>query len=167
MFFCEFITEAFTQRSQSALGTGAPKLKPAFHVRSPSYLKSLIESLPIHLAERARLYGLGRVRGLGTESNATASSPGLPTHSDLPVVYWTHHAMRHDENPALEVASQLAQKLGSTLLVYYGISENYRFASDRHHLFSLQGARDLQQNCRSKGFGWWRTLIGEIIEFRR
>ena len=40
------------------------------------------------------------------------------------------------------------------LLVYHSISEHYEFASDRHHLFMLQGARDVQANFRESGISY-------------
>ncbi len=61
------------------------------------------------------------------------------------VLYWMRTAIRADENQALLVAIQFANRLGLPLLVYQGLSERYPFASDRHHTFVLQGARDVQQ----------------------
>lgn len=61
------------------------------------------------------------------------------------VLYWMHNAIRGHENPALDVASQLARQNGLPLLVYHGLSEKYPFASDRHHAFILQAARDVQR----------------------
>ena len=83
--------------------------------------------LPSPLAERTRLLGCKQ-----------ASSEG-----DF-VLYWMRTAIRTDENPALNVAIELANQLGLPLLVYQGLSERYPFASDRHHTFVLQGARDVQ-----------------------
>ena len=54
-----------------------------------------------------------------------------------------HHALRADENPALEIAIDLAQQNGLPLLVYLGLSEDYPYASDRLHTFFLQGLRDV------------------------
>ena len=64
------------------------------------------------------------------------------------ILYWMHHAMRVNENPALEVAAALANRLELPLFVYQGLSEDYAFASDRHHTFILQGARDVQRALR-------------------
>jgi photolyase PhrII len=98
---------------------------------------SLLEQLPPHLAERTRL---------------------LPGQSFDPrrkrVVYWTHHALRSDENPALDVAIFMAQRLGLPLLVYQGLSEKYQYASDRHHTFILEAARDLQQSYAKLGINF-------------
>ena len=97
-------------------------------------LPSLIGNLPKHLSERTWLRSHGRFRRAGKW-----------------VLYWTHHALRTDENPALDVAISLAHGLGLPLLVYQGLSEEYRFASNRHHTFILEAARDLQVNYAKLG----------------
>lgn len=62
-----------------------------------------------------------------------------------------HNAIRGHENPALDLAMQLAHQNGLPLLVYHGLSEKYPFASDRHHAFILQGARDVQRELAEMG----------------
>jgi photolyase PhrII len=59
------------------------------------------------------------------------------------VLYWMRNAVRGHENPALSVSVRLANQLGVAPIVLYGISNSYPYASDRHHAFKLQGARDL------------------------
>ncbi|MCA9131398.1 MAG: deoxyribodipyrimidine photo-lyase, partial [Planctomycetales bacterium] len=70
------------------------------------------------------------------------------------VLYWTHHALRVDENPALDVARHLAHHLNLPLLIYQGLSERYRFASDRHHTFILEAARELQAAYEKLGIAY-------------
>jgi photolyase PhrII len=96
-------------------------------------------SVPIYLAERARL------------ASAPGHNPLTVSHDRRLVLYWTHHALRVDENPALDMARWWAAQLDLPLLVYQGISEDYAFASDRHHLFMLEAARDLQAAYRELG----------------
>lgn len=67
------------------------------------------------------------------------------------VLYWMHNAVRGHENPALDVAICLARQNGLPLLVYHGLCETYPFASDRHHAFILQGARDVQRELAGRG----------------
>jgi photolyase PhrII len=67
------------------------------------------------------------------------------------VLYWMRTAMRATENPALDVALAAASALDLPLLVYQGLSERYPFASDRHHLFVLQGARDVALQLQRRG----------------
>ena len=88
---------------------------------------SLLTSLPNALAERTRAIG-------GEGFNCSGEF----------ALYWMRSAIRVDENQALQVAVEFANRLGLPLLVYQGLSERYPFASDRHHTFILQGAQDVQ-----------------------
>ncbi|MEM9410795.1 MAG: FAD-dependent oxidoreductase [Planctomycetota bacterium] len=92
----------------------------------------MLQELPVSIFERVRTLQHGDHQG------------------DL-VVYWMRNAIRIDENPALEVAKYLAVKIGKPLLIYHAISEHYEYASDRHHTFILEGARDVQKSCESIG----------------
>ena len=75
-----------------------------------------------------------------------------PLRSDRPMVlYWMRIAMRGHDNPALEAALHLAHALDRPLLVYQGLSERYPFASDRHHRFILEGARDVAAELAERG----------------
>ncbi len=100
----------------------------------------MLESLPEHLLERTRIHD-GKV----VEDNA--SSRKL-------VLYWMRTAVRSDENPALDVARWIAHRQGIPLLVYHAISEHYEYASDRHHTFMLQGARDVQRQFAELGISY-------------
>ena len=87
----------------------------------------------------------------------------LPTHlaervvqpSEAPVagsfvLYWMRIAVRGHENPALDTAIAAANQLGVPLLVYHAVSERYPYASDRHHTFILEGARDVAHELRAR-----------------
>jgi len=67
------------------------------------------------------------------------------------VLYWTHHALRAHENPALDVAATLAVALDLPLLIYQGLGGRHRYNSDRHHRFILESARDLDAELASLG----------------
>ena len=66
------------------------------------------------------------------------------------VLYWMCTAMRAYENPALDVAIEMANHLQVPVLIYQGLSERYPYASDRHHQFILEGARDVQIQCKKR-----------------
>lgn len=70
------------------------------------------------------------------------------------VLYWMRVAMRSQDNPALEAALTLAQALDRPLLVYQGLSERYPFASDRHHRFILEGAREVASTLAERGVAY-------------
>lgn len=110
----------------------------------PAPLSGSVYALPLHLLERIRVVSKNR--------DSKSHAPGEPRIlSGGPIVYWTHHAQRTDENPALDIAIELSIALDRPLLVYQGLSERYRYASDRHHWFQLQAARDLSQEYRAMG----------------
>ncbi len=82
-----------------------------------------------------------------------ACNAHAPNHDGEFVLLWLHHAVRRDQNPAIDVAIASAHALGKPLLIYQGLAGNHRFNSDRHHAFILQGAHDLagrltQENIR-------------------
>lgn len=93
-----------------------------------------IDELPTHLADRCRI----------AHDAPVAGSNGY-------VLYWMCSAVRTDENPALDTAILLARHLDVPLLVYHGLSQSYPWASDRHHTFVLQGARDVQRQFAERG----------------
>ncbi len=101
------------------------------------HIDELRESLPAALKERTRL--------LGRE--------GVNSDGEF-VLYWMRTAIRSDENPALNAAMHFANRMGSPLLVYQGLSERYPFASDRHHTFILEGARDVQRALAEKNIAY-------------
>ena len=92
---------------------------------------------------------IDRAEGLDA-SQRTSVAGVLPAF----VLYWMRTAVRADENPALDVARYLANEMGCPLLVYHGLSDDYEFASDRHHTFMLEGARDVQSQLRSLGIDY-------------
>ncbi|MBL8855112.1 MAG: FAD-dependent oxidoreductase [Planctomycetaceae bacterium] len=131
--------------------------------------------LPDHLRERARWCSrdmadsrdiaasrdvvasgwghLGRADSQACELPADNSSLGSSSDGDM-VLYWMRTAVRVDENPALDVAVWVADYLGLPLLVYHGISDDYEYASDRHHRFMLEGARDVQEQFKRLGISY-------------
>lgn len=70
------------------------------------------------------------------------------------MLYRMRNALRVDENPALDVAILVSEQLQVHSLIYQGLSENYRFASDGHRSFILQGAADVAAECDAKGLSY-------------
>ena len=60
-------------------------------------------------------------------------------------------AIRADENPALDLAVFAANELDLPILVYQAVSERYPYASDRHHTFIVEGAKDVQRAFTKRG----------------
>lgn len=96
------------------------------------------ELLPDHLAERVTDHSAG------PRTNARGEF----------VLYWMRTAVRAHENPALDVALRAARELRVPVFVYHALSERYPYASDRHHTFILEGARDVEAECAQRGVGY-------------
>ena len=96
----------------------------------------LLANLPQYLDERVRVQAEG--------SKSTGQF----------VLYWMRSAIRTDENPALDVAISIADRLQLPLLVYQALSQHYEYASDRHHTFILEGARDVQWKFSELGISY-------------
>ena len=64
------------------------------------------------------------------------------------ILYWMRTAVRVDYNPALVTALELGKKYDKPVLVYHAVSERYPYASDRHHTFIIEGARDISKKMR-------------------
>jgi photolyase PhrII len=69
------------------------------------------------------------------------------------VLYWARTAVRAYENPALNTALTVAAALNLPVFVYHALSERYPYASDRHHMFILEGARDFAAQLTARGIG--------------
>lgn len=96
------------------------------------------DSFPSHLAERITDH----------------SAPSASASTGQFVIYWMRTAVRAHENPALDVALTAAQQLGVPVFVYHALSEKYPYASDRHHTFILEGARDVEAECAARDIGY-------------
>ncbi|MEQ8967353.1 MAG: NAD(P)-binding protein [Azospirillaceae bacterium] len=70
------------------------------------------------------------------------------------VLYWMRTAVRGHDNPALDAALALARALGLPAFVYHALDERYPYASDRHHTFILEGARDVAAELAARGIGY-------------
>jgi photolyase PhrII len=96
-----------------------------------SLLSSIFDNLPPWLHTRCRVSG-------------SASNPnGM-------ILYWMRFAMRDHENPALDVALWLADALTLPVQVVQVLAYDAPYASDRHHLFFIEGARDVAQALRRR-----------------
>jgi len=96
------------------------------------------DAFPDHLAERITDH---------SAANASVTNGAF-------VIYWMRTAVRAHENPALDVALTAGQRLGLPVFVYHALSEKYPYASDRHHTFILEGARDVEAECAARGVGY-------------
>src|SRR4051812_7540519 len=76
---------------------------------------------------------------------------GPPRPSAKCVVYWMQRAMRIHDNPALDVAVDVANILDLPVVVFFSVIPNYPNANLRHYHFTQQGLRDVEQDAAERG----------------
>jgi deoxyribodipyrimidine photo-lyase len=82
------------------------------------------------------------------------------------VVYWMQRAMRITDNPALDVAVDVANVLGLPVLVYFQVIPSYPNANLRHYHFMQQGLRDVAADAAERGVGFvLRRTPARLEEF--
>ena len=67
------------------------------------------------------------------------------------VLYWMQSTHRLEENWALRAAIRTANRLKRPLVIHQGLDPSYPHASDRHHTFILQGARETARRAAQCG----------------
>ncbi len=67
------------------------------------------------------------------------------------VVYWMQASQRARWNQALEYAIQQANEHERPLIVYFGLTDDYPEANDRHYRFMLEGLIETERRLRERG----------------
>lgn len=69
-------------------------------------------------------------------------------------VYWMQQSQRTHYNHALEYSIDLANRLGLSLVVYFGLTTSYPEANLRHYAFMLQGMKEVVEALEARHIGW-------------
>jgi len=67
------------------------------------------------------------------------------------VLYWMQAAQRVEYNHALEYAIQQANQREKSLVVFFGLTDAYPDANERHYYFMLQGLREVENDLKKRG----------------
>ncbi|MEW6535535.1 MAG: deoxyribodipyrimidine photo-lyase [Candidatus Auribacterota bacterium] len=68
----------------------------------------------------------------------------------LYVVYWMQASQRAEYNHALEYAIREANKRDLPLVVFFGITDSFPEANERHYFFMLEGLRETQETLAKR-----------------
>jgi deoxyribodipyrimidine photo-lyase len=79
---------------------------------------------------------------------------GLPLGDGRAVVYWMQRAQRVLDNPALELAIEIANLLNLPVVIYFSVNDKYPNANLRHYHFMQQGLRDVAADAAELGVGF-------------
>jgi deoxyribodipyrimidine photo-lyase len=69
------------------------------------------------------------------------------------VAYWMQASQRAECNHALEYAIDRANELRKPLIVFFGLTEKYPEANERHYRFMLEGLKEVREALDSRGIG--------------
>jgi deoxyribodipyrimidine photo-lyase len=70
------------------------------------------------------------------------------------VIYWMQASQRVLDNHALEFAVRKANKLGQSVVVFFGLTESFPEANARHYLFLLEGLRETAKSLEKRGIAF-------------
>jgi deoxyribodipyrimidine photo-lyase len=67
------------------------------------------------------------------------------------VLYWMQASQRTEYNHALEYAIIKANELRQPVIVFFGITDDFPEANERHYTFMLEGLREVKQSLEKRG----------------
>lgn len=85
------------------------------------------------------------------DPRVTVRSGLAPNPEGRAVVYWMQRSQRGTDNPALELAINVANALARPVIVFFGLHPRYPGANLRHYAFLIEGLADLARDVESRG----------------
>jgi len=67
------------------------------------------------------------------------------------VLYWMQASQRSEDNHALEFAIDQANDLGKPVIAFFGLTDDYPDANERHYSFMLDGLREVKRSLEDRG----------------
>jgi deoxyribodipyrimidine photo-lyase len=67
------------------------------------------------------------------------------------VLYWMQASQRAEYNHALEYSIEKSNKFNRPLLAYFGITNSYPEANERHYYFMIEGLKEVQEALEIRG----------------
>ncbi len=90
--------------------------------------------------------------------------------SGIYVLYWMQASQRTEYNHALEYAISKANELNRPLLVFFGITDSYPEANERHYYFMMEGLKEIQTSLEARGIKlviWHESPEIGVVELSR
>ncbi len=91
---------------------------------------------------------------LSADPRVTIRRPGAPDPNGRCVVYWMQRSQRALDNPALDVAVEVANTLRQPVVIFFAPVPFYPHANLRHYAFLAQGIPDIAERARKRGIGF-------------
>lgn len=94
------------------------------------------------------------LEALSSDPRVTVRRPGKPDPKGRCVVYWMQRVQRALDNPALDVAVEVANALQQPVVIFFAPVPFYPYANSRHYAFLAQGIPDIADHARKRGIGF-------------
>jgi deoxyribodipyrimidine photo-lyase len=91
---------------------------------------------------------------LAEDPRVTVRRAGPPIAEGTCVVYWMQRAQRGEDNPALDVAIEVANELGQPVVVFFAPVPFYPNANFRHYKFLMEGIPDIAAALEKRNVGF-------------
>ena len=96
--------------------------------------------------------GLGKAgRGETIQEERVKVLNKKPIHKGGYVLYWMQASQRAEYNHALEYGILKANELRLPILVFFGITDHFPEANERHYAFMLEGLREVKESLQQRG----------------
>lgn len=91
---------------------------------------------------------------LSSDPRVTVRRGGAPDSHGRCVVYWMQRSQRALDNPALDVAVEVANTLRQPVVIFFAPVPFYPHANLRHYTFLAQGIPETAERARKRGVGF-------------
>ena len=76
----------------------------------------------------------------------------MPVNGEY-ILFWMQASQRAEFNHALTYAIEQANQRNLPIIVYFGLTESFPEANERHYMFMLEGLKETRQKLRDMGVG--------------
>jgi deoxyribodipyrimidine photo-lyase len=94
------------------------------------------------------------LRKIAADPRVLVRRGGVPVPDGKCVVYWMQRSERALDNPALEVAIEVANVLNVPVVAYFSAISNFPHANLRHYMFLNQGLVDIEEDLQQRKIGF-------------
>ena len=95
-----------------------------------------------------------QLESLSADPRVTVRRQGAPEPNGSCVIYWMQRAQRALDNPALDVAVEVANALRQPVVIFFAPAPFYPHSNLRHYAFLAQGIPDIAARARKRGIGF-------------
>ena len=94
------------------------------------------------------------VKQISADPRVRVRRTGSPDREGRCVVYWMQRSQRGVDNPALDVAVEVANELQKPIVVFFAPVPFYPNANIRHYRFLVEGIPDIAEELEKRGVGF-------------